>query len=320
MNVPYLARRVLSTLPTLVGFSIILFCMIRLLPGDAAVLKAASGENVSLTDPTLISSLRAQLGLNKPVPVQYAEWLGGIIHGDFGKSYWTGEPAQKELFRRLPVTIELVTGSVSISVVFGLFIGIMTALYHDRAFDHLGRLFGVFGLSIPNFWVGTLIIVLPAVWWGYLPPLGYVSPLKDPVNNLRQFIAPCLALGWALSASTMRITRSQMLEVLSEDYIRTATAKGLRQWSVISRHAVKNALIPVITIIGVQIGFLLGGTVAVETVYGLPGVGTLTITAINQRDYPIIEASVLFLSLWFVLINLVIDSTYGIIDPRVRLS
>jgi len=304
----------------MLGFSIILFCMIRLLPGDAAVLKAASGENVSLTDPALISSLRTQLGLDKPVPVQYAEWLAGIVRGNFGKSYWTGEPAQRELFQRLPVTVELVLGSVSISVVFGLFVGIMTALYHDRAFDHLGRLFSVFGISIPNFWVGTLIIVLPAIWWGYLPPLGYVSPLKDPLNNLRQFIAPCLALGWALSASTMRITRSQMLEVLNEDYIRTAKAKGLRQWSVISRHAVKNALIPVITIIGVQIGFLLGGTVAVETVYGLPGVGTLTITAINQRDYPIVEAAVLFLSVWFVLINLVIDSTYGLIDPRVRLS
>jgi len=320
VNVPYLARRILSTIPTMLGFSIILFCMIRLLPGDAAVLKAASGENVSLTDPALISSLRTQLGLDKPVPVQYAEWLAGIVRGNFGKSYWTGEPAQRELFQRLPVTVELVLGSVSISVVFGLFVGIMTALYHDRAFDHLGRLFSVFGISIPNFWVGTLIIVLPAIWWGYLPPLGYVSPLKDPLNNLRQFIAPCLALGWALSASTMRITRSQMLEVLNEDYIRTAKAKGLRQWSVISRHAVKNALIPVITIIGVQIGFLLGGTVAVETVYGLPGVGTLTITAINQRDYPIVEAAVLFLSVWFVLINLVIDSTYGLIDPRVRLS
>jgi peptide/nickel transport system permease protein len=320
VNAPYLVRRVLSTLPTLIGFSIILFCMIRLLPGDAAVLKAASGENVTLTDPALISSLRAELGLNKPVPVQYVQWLAGVVRGNFGRSYWTGEPAQRELLRRLPVTVELVLGSVSISLVGGLVVGILTALYHDRPFDHLGRVFSVFGLSIPNFWVGTLIIVLPAVWWGYLPPLGYVSPLKDPLNNARQFIAPCLALGWALSASTMRITRSQMLEVLSEDYIRTARAKGLQQWRVISRHALKNALIPVITIVGVQIGFLLGGTVAVETVYGLPGVGTLTITAINQRDYPIVEAAVLFLSLWFVLINLVVDSAYGLIDPRVRLS
>jgi peptide/nickel transport system permease protein len=320
VNAPYLVRRLLATVPTLLGFSILLFAMVRLLPGDAALLKAANGDNPGLSDPALVSSLRSQLGLNKPVPVQYVQWLAGVVHGDFGRSYWTGEPAQKELLRRLPVTIELVIGSVSISLVAGLLIGILTAIYHDRPFDHLGRIFGVFGLSVPNFWVGTLIVVLPAVWWGYLPPLGYVSPLKDPLSNLRQFIAPCLALGWALSASTMRITRSQMLEVLSQDYVRTARAKGLRQWQVISRHALQNALIPVITIVGVQIGFLLGGTVAVETVYGLPGVGTLTITAISQRDYPIVQAAVLFLSVWFVLINLIVDSAYGFIDPRVRLS
>jgi len=320
MNYPYVVRRLLASVPTLLGLSMILFGMVRLLPGDAALLKAASGENVTLTDPALISSLRSQLGLNKPVPVQYLQWLSGLVHGDLGRSYWTREPATAELARRLPITIELVLGSVSVSVVAGILLGVISGVYHDRIPDHLGRVFSIFGLSIPNFWVGTLIIVLPAIWFGYLPPLGYISPLKEPLDNLRQFLAPSLALGWALSASTVRITRSQMLEVLNEDYIRTARAKGLQARTVIFRHVIKNTLIPVITVIGVQIGFLLGGTVAVESVYGLPGVGTLTITAINQRDYPIIQASVLFLCLCFVLINLLVDLAYGVIDPRVRVA
>jgi peptide/nickel transport system permease protein len=318
MNYSYLLRRLLSTVPTMLGLSIILFALVRLLPGDAALLKAATGENVSLTDPTLISSLRKQLGLSEPLPVQYVRWLSGVARGDLGKSYWTGESVRAELLRRLPVTVELVVGSVSVSALTGLVLGILSGVFHDRPFDHLSRLFAIFGLSVPNFWVGTLIVVLPAIWWGYLPPLGYVSPLQDPVNNLRQLIAPCLALGWALSASTLRITRSQMLEVLREDYIRTARAKGLRQWRIVSRHAVQNALIPVITLVGVQIGFLLGGTVAVETVYGLPGIGTLTIAAVNQRDYPIVQAAVLLLAVWFVLINLAVDLAYGFIDPRIR--
>lgn len=320
MNYAYVVRRLLASVPTVVGLSIILFGMVRLLPGDAALLQAATGDNVTLTDPALIASLRSQLGLNKPVPVQYVEWLSGVVRGNLGRSYWTHEPALTELVRRLPITIELLLGSVSVSVFAGILVGVLSGVYHDRIPDHLGRVFSIFGLSIPNFWVGTLIIVLPAIWFGYLPPLGYVSPLQDPMGNFRQFIAPCLALGWALSASTARITRSQMLEVLGEDYIRTATAKGLRARTVIYRHAIKNALIPVITVVGVQTGFLLGGTVAVESVYGLPGVGTLTITAINQRDYPIIQASVLFLSLCFVLVNLLVDLAYGVIDPRVRVA
>jgi peptide/nickel transport system permease protein len=320
MNYAYVVRRLLASVPTLVGLSIILFGMIRLLPGDAALLKAATGENVTLTDPALIASMRSQLGLDKPVPVQYLQWVSGVVRGDMGRSYWTHESAVNELVRRLPITIELVVGAVTVSVLVGIMLGVLSGVYHDRIPDHLGRVFSIFGLSIPNFWVGTLIIVLPAIWFGYLPPLGYVSPLQNPIDNFRQFIAPCLALGWALSASTVRITRSQMLEVLGEDYIRTARSKGLRSRTVIYRHAIKNALIPVITVIGVQTGFLLGGTVAVESVYGLPGVGTLTITAINQRDYPIIKVSVLFLCLCFVLVNLVVDLAYGVIDPRVRVT
>jgi peptide/nickel transport system permease protein len=320
MNYAYVIRRLLLCVPTILGLSLILFVMLRLLPGDVALLKAATGDNVTLNDPALIASLRHQMGLDKPLPVQYVEWLGGALHGDLGRSYWTRETAVNELVRRLPVTLELVIGAVSVSVFFGIVIGVLSGIHHDRVPDHVGRVFSIFGLSIPNFWVGTLIIVLPAIWFGYLPPLGYVSPLQDPVANLRQFIAPCLALGWALSASTVRITRSQMLEVLGEDYIRTARSKGLQSQTVIYRHAIRNALIPVITVVGVQIGFLLGGTVAVESVYGLPGVGTLTITAINQRDYPIIEVCVLFLCLCFVFVNLAVDLMYGVIDPRVRVA
>jgi peptide/nickel transport system permease protein len=209
---------------------------------------------------------------------------------------------------------------VSFSVVIGLVIGVVSAVCRDRAIDHGLRLFALFGLSIPNFWVAMILILLPALWWHYLPPMGYVSPFRDLTANLRQFLAPAAALGWALSASVMRITRSEMLEVLSQDYVRTAWAKGLQQRSVLLGHCLRNALIPIVTIIGIQLGFLLGGTVAVETVYGLPGVGTLLLNGINQRDYPIVQAGVMVLALWFIIINLTVDLTYAVIDPRIRFS
>ncbi|MEK7216252.1 MAG: ABC transporter permease, partial [Chloroflexota bacterium] len=199
-----------------------------------------------------------------------------------------------------------------------LLLGVFSAVYQDRSVDYAARLFGVLGLSVPSFWLGTLLIVVPAVTIGYMPPLSYVSPFQDLGTNVRQFLAPCLALGWALSASVMRMTRSQMLEVLRDDYIRTARAKGLRGTQVVLRHALKNALIPVVTITGVQVGFLLGGTVVVEQVYGLPGVGMGTLDAVMLRDYPIIQTNVLFLTVAFVFINLVVDLAYGWLDPRVR--
>lgn len=315
----YIIRRVLLTFVTVILFSIILFVLVRMLPGDAALMRTV-GDSSTPIDPAAIGALRKQFGLDQPLPVQYVKWAGAVAHGDFGRSFWTGDRASQDILTAMPVTVELVLLSVIFSVAIGLLIGAASAVYRDRPADHLLRLFALFGLSIPNFWVGTLLILMPAIWWHYLPPLGYVSPLRDLTGNLRQFLAPSAALGWALSGSVMRMTRSEMLEVLHQDYVRTAWAKGLQRRSVLLRHCLRNALIPVFTIIGLQIGFLLGGTVAVETVYGLPGLGTLMLNGVNQRDYPLIQAAVLFVALWFILINLTVDLTYAVIDPRIRLS
>lgn len=315
----YLLRRLLLALPTLLGLSVILFILLRLLPGDAALLKVMGGEDV-LNDPAALDAVRRQMGLDKPLPVQYLEWLAGILSGNLGNSLWTHEPALKELVDRLPVTLELAVGAAVFSALLGLAIGIVAAVNQDRPTDYVSRLFGVLGTSVPSFWTGTLLIVMPALLWGYLPPLGHVSFVDDPLTNLRQFVAPWIALGWALSASVMRMTRSQMLEVLRNDYIRTARAKGLHERVVVYRHALRNALIPVITITGVQLGFLLGGTVVVEAVYGLPGVGTATLQAITRRDYPVIQTNILFIAFCYVIINLVVDLAYGWLDPRIRYS
>jgi len=315
--VEYIARRLLLTIPTLLGVSIILFVLVRVLPGDAALVKA--GEALTgATDEATLNAMRQQMGLDKPIEVQYGLWLGKLLRGDLGVSLRSGERTLGELINRLPVTLELAIGSSLVSVIVGLLLGVIAAVYQDRPLDYFARLFGVLGLSVPSFWLGTLLIIVPAVTIGYMPPLSYVSPFQDLATNVRQFLAPCLALGWALSASVMRMTRSQMLEVLRDDYIRTARAKGLRGTQVLFRHALKNALIPVITITGVQVGFLLGGTVVVEQVYGLPGVGMGTLDAVMLRDYPIIQTNVLFLTVAFVFINLVVDLAYGWLDPRVR--
>jgi peptide/nickel transport system permease protein len=313
----YALRRLLLMLPTLFGLSVILFILVRLIPGDAALLKMAGGD-VTFNNPAALAELRHQMGLDLPIPVQFAIWLAGVIRGDLGQSVWSGRPVVSEIADRLPVTAELALGSIVLSLVIGIVVGVVAAVHQDRPADYVGRLFGVFGVSIPAFWVGTVVIVMPAVLWGYLPPLGFVSPADDLWGNLRQFIGPWLALGWALSASIMRITRSQMLEVLGQDYVRTARAKGLSELMMLARHALKNALIPIITIAGLQVGFLIGGTVVVETVFGLPGLGSLTLQAVMQRDYQLIQGTVLLLALAFVLINLIVDLSYGWLDPRIR--
>jgi peptide/nickel transport system permease protein len=313
----YALRRLLLTIPTLFGLSVILFVLVRLIPGDAALLKMAGGD-VTFNNPAALAELRHQMGLDRPIPVQFAVWLGGVIRGDLGQSVWSGRSVVTEIADRLPVTAELALGSIVLSLGIGVVVGVVAAVHQDHAADYVGRLFGVFGVSIPAFWVGTVVIVMPAVLWGYLPPLGFVSPADDLWGNLRQFIGPWLALGWALSASIMRITRSQMLEVLGQDYVRTARAKGLSELMMLARHALKNALIPIITIAGLQVGFLIGGTVVVETVFGLPGLGSLTLQAVMQRDYQLIQGTVLLLALAFVLINLIVDLSYGWLDPRIR--
>ncbi len=357
----YIFKRLLMLIPVLFFVSFGVFALMRFIPGDAALLMVAGGED-ALSDPAVAEALRHKLGLDKPAfpvtvqlprferdkldkerppivevgPVkvwwnpkveaslvdnQYVQWIWAIIsRGDLGKSFWTEEPVMSEILKRLPVTLELAIGAMVITVLVAIPTGVISAIRQDTGTDYASRLIGVIGIAAPGFWIGTLLIVFPAIWWGYLPPLGYVEPWVDPWSNFRQFIFPCLALGFGHAAANMRMTRSQMLEVLRQDYIRTAWAKGLRERIVIFRHALRNAMIPVLTLLGIDFGRLLGRTVIMETVFALPGVGTLTLRSIFQRDYPQIQGNVLFIAFLFVAINLVVDVAYAWFDPRIRYS
>ncbi len=314
----YVLKRLLMIIPVLFVVSLTVFGLMRMIPGDAALLIAAEGEN-GLNDPTVVEALRHKLGLDKPYAVQYMEWVWSIVrHGNMGTSFWTGEPVFKEILRRLPITAELAIGTVIISLTIAIPVGVLAAVRQDTFLDYTGRFLCVAGLSIPGFWIGTLFIIFGAIWFGYFPPPGYTSAWLHPWTNFQQVILPCLAMGINDSARSMRMTRSQMLEVIRQDYIRTAWAKGLRERSVILRHAIWNAMIPVITIVGIDFGYLLGRTVVLETVFSLPGLGTLTLSAILHRDYPQIQGNVLVIATMVVIVNFLVDISYSIIDPRIR--
>ena len=313
----YIIRRVLYSIPSIIIVATVVFMVLRLLPGDAALLMVLGGEDAQ-SDPELYESLRHQMGLDKPIVLQYAEWMWNAAHGDFGTSYWTHEPVFQKILDRLPVTMEIGIGAVFIGVVIAIPWGVIAAVRQDHLADYLPRFASVFLISIPNFWIATMLILLPALWFHYMPPLRYVSFFDNPGANLQMHIFPWVATGTRLIGTTLRMTRSSMLEVLTQDYIRTARAKGLREFAVLARHALKNAMIPVITIIGAQFTFIFGGSVIIETVFGLPGIGNLTIQAINQRDYPQIQGNVLFFSIIIIVLNLLTDLSYAIFDPRIR--
>ncbi|MSQ29184.1 MAG: ABC transporter permease [Dehalococcoidia bacterium] len=316
----YIIRRLLASVPSVIGLTMVLFLLVRLMPGDAALLKAFASEDVlqNVNDPQVVEDLRKELGIDKPIPIQYVQWVGDMARGKFGTSYWSRNTVKSEIIRRLPVTLELLVLSMMVSVGTGVFIGVVSAVYQDGPIDYLARLAGILGLSVPSFWIALLVILLPALWWNYLPPLGYVPFFDNPIQNLKQFGPAALTLGWALSAGLMRLTRSEVLEVMRQDYVRTARAKGLSELTTIRKHVLRNSLIPVVTVVGLEIGSLIGGSVVIETVWGLPGIGRLVLTAINQRDYPVVQATVLFASLAFLLSNLVVDLSYGLLDPRIR--
>ena len=311
----YILRRLLASIPVLILVSIIVSALIRIVPGDVVMNMLGESGNVSAKDLALI---RHQLGLDRPYYEQYLTWMAGLLRGDMGNSLWTGNPVRDELFRRVPVTMELALLGLPLAILIAIPIGIISATRQDTVSDYSGRLFAIAGLSLPDFWLATLVVVFLAIWFHWLPPRGYISPLESPWDNFQQFFLPAMILGFRLSAVTMRMTRSTMLEVLRQDYIRTAWSKGLRERVVIYRHAVKNAMIPVITLLGRQFSVLLGGTVIIETVFGIPGVGSLTLDAINQRDYTQVQGNVMFLAAIMVLMNLLVDISYGWFDPRIR--
>ena len=305
-------------LPTLFGVSLIIFVIMRMLPGDVALIALGGGQGVSEEQ---IAQYRRDLGLDRPIAVQYAEWVWGLVRLDPGKSLLTKAPISSELKNRIPVTAELALGAILLSTFIALPVGVLSAIYQDRWPDYFFRIFAIIGIALPIFWIQTLVrnLILPK-YIGWLPPPGYADPWEDFTKNLQQMWLPVLLLGYAQSAIVSRLTRSTMLDVLREDYIRTARAKGLRERGVIIRHAVRNALLPVITLAAIQLGTLLGGAVITESVFGLPGVGRYVLDAIRNRDYPIVQAVIVFSAGVYVVLNLIVDLSYGWVDPRVRLS
>jgi len=316
----YIVRRLLLVIPTLFLVSLIVFFGMRLIPGDIVdILVEMSRGLASGSAPPTRAEVAHSMGLDLPIYVQYWQWMGNIIlHGDFGMSYWKHIPVIDDILIRLPVTFELAFLALVVAQIIALPIGIYSALRQDTWGDYIGRSFAILCIAVPGFWLGTLIIVFPSIWWGYMPPIRLIHFTDDPLGNLQMFIIPAIVLGMAMAGGTMRMTRTMMLEVLRQDYIRTAWAKGLRERVVILRHALKNALIPVVTMISIWVPFLIGGTVIIEQIFSLPGMGRLVIDSALRRDYPLVSGVMLVLAVILVFVNLVVDITYALLDPRVH--
>lgn len=311
----YVLRRVLSYLPVLVLVSIFTFGILRVIPGDALVAMMGDRQGMNSAD---MAKARHEMGLDKPVPVQYVSWIGNGLKGDWGNSFWLHEPVTTAIRKTFPVSAELGILAFIITAIVAVPIGILSAVKQDTIPDYLGRLFAISFLSIPSFFTAILTIIFLAKWFGWIPPRGYINPFTDPIGNFEQMVIPSVILGLTFSASTTRMVRTTMLEVLREDYIRTARAKGLRDRGVIWSHALKNAMIPVITYWGVSLAALITGSVLIEVVYGLNGMGRLVYDAINQRDWPIVQTVVLFIVVITLSLNLLIDLLYGVLDPRIQ--
>jgi peptide/nickel transport system permease protein len=311
----YVMRRLLLAVPVLVLSSLIVFGLMRVMPGDALTALMAESGNVGERE---LKKLRADLGLDKPYHEQYAIWVWQMVSFNPGHSIFTNEPIPVALRKAVPVTLELAALAMVLGLVIAIPIGVLSATRQDTGADYVGRVVAVSGLSLPDFWLGTLVITFAAIWFNWIPPIGYVSFWDSPWRNLQQFLLPAAVLGFRLSAATMRMTRSTVLEVLREDYVRTAWAKGLAGRFVVYKHALKNALIPVVTIVGGQLGTLLAGTVVVETIFALPGMGRLTVEAILFRDYPVVQTNVMLVAATLVSLNLLVDLTYAWLDPRIR--
>jgi peptide/nickel transport system permease protein len=284
-----------------------------MLPGD--VVQLMLEEKAYAKD---LAELRAKLGLDRALHVQYFEWLGRIISGDLGESLWTRRPVSEELGRRLPITVELGLLATVFAVIFAVPIGVISATRQDTMLDYVSRSIAIIGLSVPAFWIATLVIVLPAIWWGWRPATGYTEFSVSPLLHLAQFLLPAVILGVATSAALMRLTRAMLLEVLRQDYIRTAWAKGLRERIIVLKHGLRNSIIPVITVLGNQIAQVVGGTIIIEYIFGFPGMGRFLFEAIVQRDYPVIQGVNLVVVSVIVLVNLTVDAFYAVLDPRIR--
>ena len=311
----YVIQRLVIALLTLLGMSVVIFTLLRLAPGDIVDILFSTAGYVS---PSEKQAIMKELGIDRPYWVQYVDWIRQMLTGDLGKSYRYDQPAWQIVRPLVPVTLELAALSTLFAVLIGVPTGVVSAVRQDTTLDYVLRVFSLAGLAMPAFWLGMVIILGLVTWFGWIPPLSYVSPFQDLKLHAVQFILPALAVGYRSSALIMRITRSSLLEVLREDYIRTAWAKGQTGRVVIWRHALKNALLPVVTIIGIEFAFLIGGLVVTETVFNLPGVARFLVQAILWRDYPIVQNLVMFIAVVVILSNLLVDMLYGVLDPRVR--
>ena len=327
----YIIRRLWSMIPTLLIATVVVFLLIRLMPGDVIDTIIEDLQNRG-TSEAAIAATRAfiaeELGLDVPAPLQYARWLGilpqadgrisGILQGDFGLSLWSKKPVLSRIAPRWPVTLELGLMALVVSQLISLPIGVYSALRQDTIGDYLARSFAFALIAVPNFWIATLVVVLPSIWWGYTPPIMLIRFSDDPLGNLQMFILPAIVLGMGMSGMTMRMTRTMMLEVLRQDYIRTAWSKGLRERLIVMRHALKNAFIPVVTQIGLMLPLLIGGTVIIENIFGLPGMGQLILDAIAKRDYATVSGLMLLVAAGIMAINLGVDLVYAWLDPRIH--
>ena len=316
----YLARRLIFGVLTAALVSLLVFALMRIAPGDVAqsiAAQQAGGEEGTVSEEQL-EAIREAIGLNRPLYIQYLDWIGGFVMGDWGDSLFTKRPVFTEFKKKATVTVELVILSQIIAIAIGLPAGVLMALKQDSKIDYTVRIASLAGLSIPSFWSAILFLVGGAYFFRWNPPLGYIEFIDDPVGNMSQFIWPAIMIGYISAATKARMMRSTMLEVLRQDYIRTAHAKGLRQYAVTVRHALKNAFIPVVTVIGITTALSLGGSVVMERVFVLPGVGSYIVDGMLQRDYPVVQSMVLVFAAAVIFVNMLVDLSYGWLDPRVR--
>jgi peptide/nickel transport system permease protein len=314
----YTLNRFLLMIPTLLGVAILVFFLLRMMPGDPVatmLMGDAGGANIS---PEVIVAERARLGLDQPLYVQFFKWMGGVLRGDFGYSMWTGKPVIYEIGIRLELSLQVAIMATILAILLALPLGTLSAIFKDTWIDQSIRVFSIAGLAVPSFWLGMIVILLLLTYFSWIPPLTFTSFWEDPWENLSQLIWPALAVGYRYSAVATRMMRSSILEVLQEDYIRTARAKGVQERLVVARHAMRNAMLPVVTVIGLEFAFLIGGLVVTEQVFNLNGIGKLFVQAVARSDFTMIQSLVLLVSVFFVLINFVIDMLYALLDPRIR--
>ncbi len=311
----YVVRRLLDLVFVLFGVSVLVFLMLRLIPGDAVMIML--GANTDIT-PERVEALRRSLGLHLTWPEQYWSWITGVFRGDLGTSIWTGRPVLDEIVARLPVTLELTVLALVTAIVLSFPIGILSASLRGGTADTIVRMFAILGLTLPSFWVGVLMLYFASIYLPAWPTIGYVPFAEDPAGNLARMVLPVIAVALPMMAGLARILRSSLLDVLSLDYIRTGKAKGLARRTLLYKHALRNAMIPVVTVIGVQVGYLLSGVVVIEQVFAVPGLGRLVIGAISERNYPLVQGVILVVTAVFVFVNLLVDLAYAWIDPRVE--